>query len=98
MPSAYVLINSDVGYESNVLEEIRKVEEVEQAFALYGVYDIIARVSSESLDELKHVITWKIRRMKGVTAALTMILQDGNDPQLNDEVTFTCQLPMVVHV
>jgi DNA-binding Lrp family transcriptional regulator len=98
MPSAYVLINSDVGYESNVLEEIRKVEEVEQAFALYGVYDIIARVSSESLDELKHVITWKIRRMKGVTAALTMILQKSNDPLLNDEVSFTCALPVVVHV
>jgi DNA-binding Lrp family transcriptional regulator len=98
MPSAYVLINSDMGYESEVLKEIKKVEGVEQVFALYGVYDIIVRVSSESLDELKNIITWKIRRMKGVTAALPMILQKSNEPLFNDEVTFSCALPVVVQV
>jgi len=74
MPSAFVLINSEIGGENEVLEELRKVSNVKEAHIVYGVYDIIAKVEAEDMDKLKSVITWKIRRLDRVRSTLTMIV------------------------
>jgi hypothetical protein len=42
IPMAYILINTEIGSESDVLEKLKKVEGVEEAHNLWGVYDIIA--------------------------------------------------------
>ena len=44
MPIAFVLINAEIGSEADVLKELRKVEGVEEAYSVYGVYDVIAKV------------------------------------------------------
>ncbi|MEM1563290.1 MAG: Lrp/AsnC ligand binding domain-containing protein [Candidatus Bathyarchaeia archaeon] len=74
MPKAFVLINTEIGSEADVLKDLKKVEGVEEAFAVYGVYDIIARVSAESMDKLKEIVTWRIRRLDKVRSTLTMIV------------------------
>ena len=78
MHTAFVLIKSDIGVESDVLREIRKVEGVEEAYALYGTYDILARVSSQSMEELKQIVTWRIRKLDGITATLTLMAQEND--------------------
>ncbi|MEM3566673.1 MAG: Lrp/AsnC ligand binding domain-containing protein [Candidatus Bathyarchaeia archaeon] len=74
MPKAFVLINTEIGSESDVLKDLKKIEGVEEAFAVYGVYDIIARVGAESMDKLKEIVTWRIRRLDKVRSTLTMII------------------------
>jgi len=74
MPTAFVLINTEIGSEADVLKELRKVEGVQEAFAVYGVYDIIARVRANSMDKLKETVTWRIRRLDKVRSTLTMIV------------------------
>ncbi|MEM3627345.1 MAG: Lrp/AsnC ligand binding domain-containing protein [Candidatus Bathyarchaeia archaeon] len=74
MPTAYVLVNTEIGSEADVLRDLKKVEGVEEAFAVYGVYDIIARVRAESMDKLKEIVTWRIRRLDKVRSTLTMIV------------------------
>lgn len=74
MPVAFVLINSEIGAESEVLNELRKVEGVEEAYSVYGVYDIIAKVRADSMEKLKDIVTWKIRRLSKVRSTLTMIV------------------------
>ncbi len=74
MPKAFVLINTEIGSEADVLKDLKKIEGVEEAFAVYGVYDIIARVSAESMDKLKEIVTWRIRRLDKVRSTLTMIV------------------------
>jgi DNA-binding Lrp family transcriptional regulator len=74
MPTAYVLVNTEIGSEADVLKDLKKVEGVEEAFAVYGVYDIIARVRAESMDKLKEIVTWRIRRLDKVRSTLTMIV------------------------
>lgn len=73
MPIAFVLINAETGSETEILEVLRKMENVKEAYGVYGVYDIIARVEAESLDQLKELITWKIRRLDKVRSTLTMM-------------------------
>ena len=72
MPTAFVSINTEIGSESDVLKELKKVEGVVEASAVYGVYDIMAKVKAESIDKLKEIITWHVRRLDNVKATLTM--------------------------
>ena len=74
MPKAFVLMNVESGSEDFVLQELKAVSRVEEAFFSYGVYDIIARVKAESMDELKEMITKEIRSLPKVRATLTLIV------------------------
>ncbi|MEM2893239.1 MAG: Lrp/AsnC ligand binding domain-containing protein [Candidatus Bathyarchaeia archaeon] len=74
LATAFVLINAEIGAESDVLRELKEIPEVKEAHMVYGVYDIIARVETETMQELKDVISWKIRRLDKVRSTLTMIV------------------------
>jgi len=74
MPKAFVLIHTEIGSESDVLKDLRKIEGVEEAYAVYGVYDIICKVGAETMDKLKEIVTWRIRRLDKVRSTLTMII------------------------
>lgn len=76
MTLCYVLINVEVGSEEKVLEEVRKVPNVKECYRLYGVYDMIAKVEADSMDGLKEVVTWKIRRLNGVRSTITTVAMD----------------------
>jgi DNA-binding Lrp family transcriptional regulator len=76
MPIAFVLINAEIGSEGEVLGELKKVEGVEEAYSVYGVYDVIAKVKADSMDKLKDIVTWRIRRLNKVRSTLTMIVID----------------------
>ena len=73
MPIAFVLINAETGSETDILSVLRKMENVKEAYGVYGVYDLIAQVEADSLDQLKEIITWKIRRLDKVRSTLTMM-------------------------
>ena len=74
MATAFVLINAEIGSESEVLKDLGSIPEVKEAHMVYGVYDIIARVETETMQDLKDAISWKIRRLDKVRSTLTMIV------------------------
>ncbi|MEM2935812.1 MAG: Lrp/AsnC ligand binding domain-containing protein [Candidatus Bathyarchaeia archaeon] len=74
MPVAFVLINAEIGAESDVVKELRKIEGVEEAYTVYGVYDIVAKIKANSMDRLKEIVAWHIRRLNKVRSTLTMIV------------------------
>jgi len=77
MPVAFVLINAEIGAEADVVKELRKIEGVEEAHTVYGVYDIVAKIRANSMDRLKEIVTWHIRRLNKVRSTLTMIVIEG---------------------
>ncbi len=78
MPVAFVLINAEIGSEDEVVTELRKIGNVKESYVVYGVYDIVAKVSADSMDKLKEIVTWKIRRLDKVRSTLTMIVVEGS--------------------
>lgn len=78
MPVAFVLINAEIGSEDEVVVELRKIGNVKESYVVYGVYDIVAKVEAESMDKLKEIVTWKIRRLDRVRSTLTMIVVEGS--------------------
>ena len=75
-PIAFVLINTEIGSESEVLKVLKKVNGVKEAYSVYGVYDIVAKVQAETMDKLKELVTWHIRRLDKVRSTLTMIVTE----------------------
>lgn len=76
MPMAFVLINAEIGSESQILESLKKVPFVKEAYTVYGVYDIVAKIEADSMDKLKDIVTWNIRRLDRVRSTLTMIVME----------------------
>ncbi len=73
MEMAFVLLNSEIGFEIDVLEDLKSIPNVREAFMLYGVYDIIIQVEADTLEDLKELVR-EIRQMEKVRSTLTMIV------------------------
>ncbi len=74
MPTAFLLINVDIGSESNVLGALKKIDAVEEAYMVYGVYDVVAKVKADTMDKLKEIVTWHVRRLDKVRSTTTMMV------------------------
>ena len=76
MPRAFVLINVESGAEQEVVNELKKIEGVEEAYYSYGVYDIITKIKAESMESLKDLVTRKVRTINKVRSTLTLIMME----------------------
>jgi DNA-binding Lrp family transcriptional regulator len=77
MAEAFVLINTEVGGENEVLKALIGVEGVEEAYIVYGVYDVVAKVRAPDIESLKTIVTINIRKLPKVKSTLTMIVVEG---------------------
>ena len=74
MNVAFVLINTDMGADTEVGEALGKIDEVKEVYGVYGVYDIVVRIEEDTLQQLKDTISSKIRSLDNVRSTLTMIV------------------------
>ena len=95
MPVAYVLLNTEIGAENEILKALRRIEGVEEAHNLWGVYDIIANVKADTLEELKSIITTRIQKIGRINSKLTMIITDKPQPTVQEQVIFE-QPPLTI--
>ena len=65
---AYVLINTELGQKSQVVSELREVEGIADTTSLYGIYDVIAQVVADSMENVKEVVFTR----SGVSIALRL--------------------------
>ena len=72
----YVLINAEMGGEEDLKKSLNEISQVKEVYAVYGVYDIIIKLEAADLEELKDLISSKIRRIDGVRSMLTMIVME----------------------
>jgi len=73
MPTAFVMINTELGSEKEVLDEIRKIDEIKESCIVYGIHDIAAKIGADSMDKLNEIVTW-VRSLDKIRATITLIL------------------------
>jgi DNA-binding Lrp family transcriptional regulator len=73
---AFVLITTEIGAMEQVLHDLKTIDGVIETYLLYGVYDIIAIVKTDSMRKIKEVISWKIRRINHILTSQTLIAMD----------------------
>jgi len=78
VPTAYVLLNSDLGSDESIIDEVKKIlveEDVTYEIqGVYGVYDIVLKLSSNDAEKLRGIITNKVRKISKIQSTLTMMV------------------------
>lgn len=74
MVSAYIMMKMQVGMDDQVIEEIKKLDEVKEADATYGSYDLVIKVSFKTIEDMDRFIFEKIRRIRGINETSSMIV------------------------
>ena len=77
MPTAYVLINCDLGAEEMVISQLKLIDGVVEVHGTFGAYDILAKVEAELVEKLRETITWKVRRIEKIRSTLTLMGIEG---------------------
>ena len=77
MSIAYVLINSDLGTDESIIKKLKDILSAEKDVkfeiqGVYGIYDIILKLTSRNTERLRSIITFKIRKIPQVQSTLTM--------------------------
>jgi DNA-binding Lrp family transcriptional regulator len=78
VPTAYVLLNSDLGSDESIINEVKQIlteENVKyEVQGVYGVYDIVLKLISDDAEKLRAIITNKVRKISKVQSTLTMMV------------------------
>ena len=72
MNIAYVLVQSTISHEMEVLNDLLKLDLVKEAKGTFGYYDILAKIEATSEKEIEKIITKKIRKIKNVSTTTTL--------------------------
>jgi DNA-binding Lrp family transcriptional regulator len=68
------LFQIESGNEDQVLKDVKKVEGVDEAYISYGVYDLAVIVRADSMDDLKDVISNRLRQISEVRSTISLLL------------------------
>ena len=83
VPTAYVLLNSDLGSDESIIEDIKRIlatEDVDyEVQGVYGVYDIVLKLSSNDAEKLRTIITNKVRKIGKIQSTLTMMVIEDQE-------------------
>jgi len=71
--TAYILVNVDMSNQNNVFESIKKMEEVREAYTIFGAFDIIIKAEFEDNDQLSNFVINKLKSLEGVLETQTNI-------------------------
>ena len=79
LATSYILINSDLGTDETIITKIKEIladkKEIQYEIrGVYGVYDIVLKLTSDDMDILRSTITNKIRKIASVESTLTMMV------------------------
>ena len=79
MPTSFVLINSNLGTDAEIITKIKDMladqKDVElEIHGVYGVYDIIVKLSSDNSEKLRSIVTNDIRKIENVQSTLKMMV------------------------
>ena len=82
MPTAYFLLNVALNHEAEVIDTVKKILTEQQSInfeiqGVYGIYDIIVKITADSDDKIRHLALEKIKSIKNIQSAITMMVNDN---------------------
>jgi len=74
LPRAYVLFSVSSGAEDQVQKDLQDIEGVQEVYVSYGVYDVIVKINTDSMEKLKELVSYRLRKVDNIRSTLTLIL------------------------
>jgi DNA-binding Lrp family transcriptional regulator len=75
----FLLINTEFPFVDDIIGELRKIPEIIDIYRVQGMYDIIAKVKLNTEEELKELVTERIRKVERITGTVTIIISKGKE-------------------
>jgi DNA-binding Lrp family transcriptional regulator len=75
-----MLIQTEVGRAEVVAKQLAGLPGVSSAEYVTGPYDVVARVSAATLDELQRAVVDKVQLVAGITRTLTCPIAESQHP------------------
>jgi DNA-binding Lrp family transcriptional regulator len=69
---AYILIGCELGSENDIVSKLSKMDKIKDARIVYGDYDIVVEVETETEAQMDSIITKKIRKIDKVRSTMTL--------------------------
>ena len=71
MQKGFILLNCDLGAEEYIVDELKQMQEVNNAYLTFGAYDVIAEIQTEDQDGFEKAIA-TIRKLSRVVSTMTL--------------------------
>jgi DNA-binding Lrp family transcriptional regulator len=71
--SAYIMINCEVGSESSVMEQLKSIPGIKEVRGVFGNYDVLVKIQAQSIESLRDVITYGIRKIPQICCTTTIM-------------------------
>ena len=82
MPTAYFLLNVTLNHEAEVIDKIKEILSQQESInfeiqGVYGVYDIIVKITTDSQEKIRHLGLEKIKTVEDIQSTITMMVNDN---------------------
>jgi DNA-binding Lrp family transcriptional regulator len=74
MTSAFLFINAELLFVEDAINKLKEIPEIVDVYKVQGIYDIIARVNSDTEEKLTELVSERIRRIDRITGTVTVII------------------------
>ena len=71
MHKGFILLNSDLGAEEYIVDELKQMQNIKNAYLTFGAYDVIAEIQTENQEEFEKTIA-VIRKLSRVVSTMTL--------------------------
>ena len=72
MHKGFVLLNCDLGAEEYIIEELKQIPQVTNAYVTFGAYDVIVEIDADSQETFDETVALKIRRLTRIVSTMTL--------------------------
>jgi DNA-binding Lrp family transcriptional regulator len=79
MAKAFVLMSCKLGSEKSVISILKTIENVKEVHGTLGLYDIVAKLETDSQEKITQTITEKIRKVDNIRSTMTLTKVEGEE-------------------
>jgi len=77
MTDAYVMLNCELGAETEIIEQLKEIEQVADVFETIGTHDMLVKLQAENFEKIREIVSWNIQKLKKVRSTATLIKKDN---------------------
>jgi len=77
METAFVLITCEVGTSDTVTKKLQLIDEIKEITPVWGSYDVVAKVTASTKEELRDAIRKKIRNIVNIRTTSTLMVAES---------------------
>lgn len=77
LTDAYVMLNCELGAETDLIEKLKEIEQVSDVFETIGTHDMMVKLQGENFEKIREIVSWNIQKLPKVRSTATLIKKES---------------------